>query len=48
MVFFGSIVLSGTGKAVVVRTGPETEAAKILIAGGYAAPPTDDSVFPAG
>lgn len=48
MVFLGSIVLSGTGKAVVVRTGPETEAAKILIAGGYAAPPTDDSVFPAG
>lgn len=48
MVFLGAIVLSGTGKAVVVRTGPETEAGKILVVGGYTTPLPDDSAFPAG
>jgi magnesium-transporting ATPase (P-type) len=48
MVFLGTVVLSGTGKAVVVRTGPETEAGKILVVGGYSTPLPDDSAFPAG
>jgi magnesium-transporting ATPase (P-type) len=48
MVFLGAVVLSGTGKAVVVRTGTETEAGRTLVAGGYATPPLDGSAFPAG
>jgi len=48
MVFLGAVVLSGTGKAVVVRTGPETEAGRILVVGGYSTPLPDDNAFPAG
>jgi magnesium-transporting ATPase (P-type) len=48
MVFLGGVVLAGTGKAVVVRTGTETEAGRILVAGGYATPPPDGSAYPAG